>query len=135
MIIAPEAVEPPRRPAPVTAPAVWGRPPGLLVVAASVAAAAAAIPLVYLVVRGAGGGLEAMVEILARPRVLEYAANSLGLAAAVTLSALVLGTATAVVLSRLLVPFPRTWLLISSLPLAVPSYLAGYGWLVTLPAR
>ena len=134
MIIAPEAVEPPRRPAPVTAPAAPRRPPGLLVVAAGVAAAAAAIPLVYLVVRAAGGGLEGMLDILTRPRVLEYAANSLGLAAAVTASALVLGTATAVVLSRLRVPFPRTWLLISSLPLAVPSYLAGYGWLVTLPA-
>ena len=66
MIIAPEAVEPPRRPAPVTAPAAPGRPPGLLVVAAGVAAAAAAIPLVYLVVRAAGGGFEGMLEIAER---------------------------------------------------------------------
>ena len=37
-------------------------------------------------------------------------------------------------LTRIRVPFPRTWLLISSLPLAVPSYLAGYGWLVSFPS-
>lgn len=102
-------------------------------VVALAAAGAAAIPLVYLVVRASGAGLGPMLDTLTRPRVLEYAANSLSLAAAVTASALVLGTATAVVLSRLRVPFPRTWLLISSLPLAVPSYLAGYGWLVSIP--
>mgnify|MGYP000331916173 CR=1 FL=1 len=50
-----------------------------------------------------------------------------------TASALVLGTAVAVVLTRVRVPFARTWLLISALPLAVPSYLAGYGWLVLAP--
>jgi len=133
VIIAPEVVTPPPRPSSPTPVRPSGRPPSILVALAALAAAAAAIPLVYLAVRAAGGGLEAMLDILARPRVLEYAANSLGLAASVTLSALILGTATAVVLSRLRVPFPRTWLLISSLPLAVPSYLAGYGWLVTLP--
>jgi iron(III) transport system permease protein len=102
--------------------------------AALLAASAAAIPLVYLVVRAAESGLAAVVETLSRGRVLEYAANSLSLAAATTATALVLGTATAVVLSRVRVPLARTWLLISALPLAVPSYLAGYGWLVAIPS-
>lgn len=109
------------------------RAPLWLVGAAIVAASAAAIPLVYLVVRAAESGLAAVIETLARGRVLEYAANSLGLAAATTATALVLGTAVAVVLTRVRVPFARTWLLISALPLAVPSYLAGYGWLVVIP--
>lgn len=110
------------------------RPPLWLVMLASLAALAASIPLVYLVVRGSESGLDRIVETLTRGRVLEYAANSLGLAAATTATALVLGTAVAFTLSRLRVPFPRLWLLASALPLAVPSFLAGYGWLVLAPS-
>jgi len=106
----------------------------VLVLAASVAAAAAAIPLVYLVVRSGETGAATIIQTLTRGRVLEYAANSLTLALATTAAALVLGTAVAVVVTRIRVPFPRTWLLISALPLAVPSYLAGYGWLVSIPS-
>lgn len=111
-----------------------GRPPLWLVLLGSLAALAASIPLVYLLVRGSESGLARIIETLSRGRVLEYAANSLGLAAATTATALVLGTAVAFTLSRLRVPFPRVWLLASSLPLAVPSFLAGYGWLVLLPS-
>ena len=96
-------------------------------------ATVAAIPLVYLLVRAGESGPTAIINTLARGRVLEYVANSLGLAAATTATALVLGTAVAFVLTRVQVPFSRTWLLISALPLAVPSYLAGYGWLVSFP--
>ncbi|UYN83134.1 MAG: iron ABC transporter permease [Microcella sp.] len=140
MIVAPELASsaagvPDARPTPAALSRLSAhrRPPLALVVAAIVAASAAAIPLVYLVVRSVESGLPTIVETLARPRVLEYAANSLGLAAATTASALVLGTAVAFVLTRVRVPFARTWLLISALPLAVPSYLAGYGWLVAQP--
>lgn len=113
---------------------VGARPPFALLAAAIVAAAAAAIPLVYLLVRAGESGLASIVETLSRGRLLEYAGNSLGLAAATTVTALVLGTAVAFVLTRVRVPFARTWLLISALPLAVPSYLAGYGWLVAVPS-
>ncbi|WP_404432025.1 iron ABC transporter permease [Microbacterium lacus] len=109
------------------------RAPLALLVAALVSAAAAAIPLVYLFVRAAEAGLPTIIDTLTGTRVLQYAANSLTLAAATTASALVLGVAVAFVLTRVRVPFARSWLLISALPLAVPSYLAGYGWLVGLP--
>ncbi|HET8958480.1 MAG TPA: hypothetical protein VFM95_08515, partial [Microcella sp.] len=107
-------------------PVARTRPPLALVAAALVAASAAAIPLVYLVVRASETGAATIIQTLTRGRVLEYAANSLTLALASTAAALVLGTAVAVVLTRIRVPFPRTLLLISALPLAVPSYLAGY---------
>ena len=109
------------------------RTPLALIVVALVSAAVAAIPLAYLLVRAGESGLTSIIDTLARERVVEYAANSLGLAAATTATALVLGTAVAFVLTRVQVPFARTWLLISALPLAVPSYLAGYGWLVSFP--
>jgi iron(III) transport system permease protein len=113
---------------------VGARPPVGLVALAGLAAAAASIPLVYLVVRAGESGLATIIQTLSRGRVLEYAVNTLSLALATTASALVLGTAVAVALTRIRVPFPRTWLLLSSLPLAVPSYLAAYGWLVSFPS-
>jgi len=103
-------------------------------VVALASAAVAAIPLVYLLVRAGESGPTSIIGTLARGRVLEYVANSLGLAAATTATALVLGTAVAFMLTRVQVPFSRTWLLVSALPLAVPSYLAGYGWLVSFPS-
>ena len=110
------------------------RPPLWLVVCAVVAASVAAIPLVYLAVRTGEAGLGALLDTIARPRVAQLTVNSLALAAAVTVSCLALGTAVAWVLTRLRVPFPRVWLLFSALPLAVPSYLASYGWLVVTPS-
>jgi iron(III) transport system permease protein len=109
------------------------RAPTWLVVCAAIAASIAAIPLVYLAVRASEAGITTIAGTLGRGRVLQLTLNSLGLAAAVTLSSLVVGTAVAWVLTRVRVPFPRAWLLISALPLAVPSYLASYGWLVVSP--
>ena len=108
--------------------------PGWLLIAGIVAAAAAAIPLVYLIVRTADAGLATIVESLQRPSVLAQTANSVLLAVAVTASCLVLGTLSAWVLSRVRLPGVRMLLLVSALPLAVPSYLAAYGWLVVAPA-
>lgn len=108
--------------------------PGWLLAAGILFAAAAAIPLVYLVVRTADAGIGTLIETLSRPSVLELTANSVLLAVAVTASCLVLGTASAWALTRVRLPASRAWLLISALPLAVPSYLAAYGWLVLAPA-
>lgn len=110
-----------------------GAPPWLLVVSA-LCASVAAIPLVYLVVRAADAGLAELVDTLLRERVLRLTLNSVGLAVAVTASCLVLGTAVAWVISRIRMPGGPTWLLVAALPLAVPSYLAAYGWMVAIPS-
>ena len=115
----------------------WSRPPGAppwLVLLAAVCASVAAIPLVYLVVRAADAGSGELADTLLRPRVLELAANSIVLAAAVTATCLAFGTTSAWALSRVRIPAARFWLLVSALPLAVPSYLAAYGWLVWVPS-
>lgn len=108
-------------------------PPAWLLVLAGLCAATAAIPLVYLVARTTDAGFAELADTLLRARVLQLALNSVLLAAAVTLTCLVVGTASAWVLTRVRIPAPRAMLLISALPLAVPSYLAAYGWLVWLP--
>ena len=109
------------------------RPPLWLLLLAAVCAAAAAIPLVYLVVRTTEAGLGELLDTLIRPRVLQLTVNSVLLALAVTASTLLLGTLSAWVLTRLRLPAGRALLIVAALPLAVPSYLAAYGWLVWFP--
>lgn len=109
------------------------RAPRWLVLLAALCAAAAAIPLLYLVVRAAETGITGVVETLQRERVWHLVLNTLTLTAAVTLTCLVLGTIVGTGLGRLRLPGGRAWLLIAALPLAVPSYLAAYGWLVVYP--
>ncbi len=94
---------------------------------------AASVPLLYLVVRGTEGGLQPLVDALWRERTLRLLASSIGLTLAVTSTCLVLGTATAWLLTRAALPGRAAWLVLSALPLAVPSYVAAYGWLASAP--
>jgi iron(III) transport system permease protein len=109
------------------------RPPTALWAAAAVACVLAAVPLLYLVVRIAGAGGDQIAEALLRPRVPELVGNSLLLAGAVTAAAVVIGVPGAWLLSRVALPARPVWAALAALPLAVPSYLAAYGWLAALP--
>lgn len=109
------------------------RPPWWLVVASFAVIALVSIPVVYLVLRGSDISAQALMGILTGPRVAGLALNTLALGAAVTLTSLILGTVIAATISRLRIGATKLWLLLSALPLAVPSYLASYGWLVLIP--
>lgn len=91
------------------------------------------MPLIYLVVRAGEVGGETMAETLFRARTVRLVGSSLGLVAAVTASCVVLGTATAWVLTRVALPWRPLWLVLAAVPLAVPSYVAAYGWMATMP--
>jgi iron(III) transport system permease protein len=106
----------------------------LLTVAAAMVAALALIPIGYLLVRAGEGGVEAISTILGRPRVWQLTLHSVVLAAAVGAACLVIGTLSGWVLARIRLPGARLWIVLSALPLAVPSYLAAYGWLVAVPS-
>ncbi|MDN4472104.1 ABC transporter permease [Demequina zhanjiangensis] len=107
----------------------------VLTASAVVAAGLASIPLVYLLVRVLGAEPDAVLTALMRPRTLELAANTVGLTVAVAAACLVLGTATAWVLSQARLPGRRVWTVVSTLPLAVPSYVAAFGWVALSPVR
>lgn len=111
-----------------------GRPPAWLSTLAIVAVATVAIPLVYLGIRASTIPLSELSGILGRPIVGELLLNTIGLSVAVSATAIAAGTVIATVLTRLRIGAARTWLLVSALPLAVPSYLASYGWLVLVPS-
>ena len=109
------------------------RAPWWLVVASVLVIVVVSVPLFYLVVRVLDVSPSGILDILARPRVLSLVFNTVGLAVAVTVTGVLGGTVIAAVLTRIRFRARGTWLLVSALPLAVPSYLASYGWLVLIP--
>ncbi|MDP3968403.1 MAG: iron ABC transporter permease [Nocardioides sp.] len=97
----------------------------------------ATVPLVYLVIRTVGGALDdggdAVRQTLTRPGTTELLVTSAALTAAVTVTCLALGVASAWLLVRTDVPMRGSLLVLSALPLAVPSYVAAFGWIATVP--
>lgn len=94
--------------------------------------AVATLPLWYLLVR-AVGGLDRAASILGRPGFGTAALTSLALAVVVGAGALVVGTATAWIVGRTRLRGRRAWAVLLLLPLAVPSYVAAYGWVSLAP--
>lgn len=110
------------------------RPPALWVGLGIVSLTVAAIPLLYLFVRVGELPFSTIIDILTRPRVGQLLWNTVGLGVAVSGTSVVLGVLIAIALTRAHLSLNRFWLVASALPLAVPSYLASYGWLVVWPS-
>ncbi len=84
--------------------------------------------------RVAGAGVDTIVTTVTRPRLIELLLNSLGLSISVTVTAVLIGVPTAWILSRVRLRGIRVWAAIAAIPLAVPSYVAAYGWLAAIPS-
>lgn len=115
------------------------QPLGLWVVAGIVLVAALA-PVGYLLFEVLAGGREAW-DVLTRSRTWELFGNSVGLASAVTVGAVVVGVGAAWLVTMTDLPGARTWTILLSLPLVMPSYVmaltliaaTGPGGLFALP--
>ena len=103
---------------------------------------AATVPIAYLVVRAADGGVDAL-ELLWRARTLELLASTAILGVVVTMGAVALGVPLAWLTVRTDLPARRGWSVLSIAPLAIPSYLLAFafvgafaprGWVATLLA-
>ena len=101
--------------------------------AAAVSAVLAVIPLAYLVARVLDAGIDTTIEVLLRARTWETVGTSLALVVIVVVACLVLGVPTAALLARTRVPGRRLWMVLVSLPLAIPSYVAAFAWLAQFP--
>jgi iron(III) transport system permease protein len=91
------------------------------------------IPFGYLLVRVFGAGFDSFVESIERTRTLELLANSVLLAIAVSLSAMLIGTAQAWIAVRSNLPGRKVFAVLAALPLAIPSYVAAYSWVAVIP--
>jgi iron(III) transport system permease protein len=95
---------------------------------AAIAVSVALIPLGYLVVRTAQVGWAGIAEELLTVRVATLAVRSLGLALVVTSACIVLGVCWAFAVTRTDLPGRRFFGVLAALPLAVPTYVAAFGW-------
>ncbi|WP_246465020.1 ABC transporter permease [Ruania alkalisoli] len=94
-----------------------------------VAVGVSLLPLVYLGVRGTETGWGSILTIVLTERVAAFTIRSLALAAVVGAASLVIGVASAVLVTRTDLPGRRHFAVLAALPLAVPSYVAAYSWL------
>lgn len=86
-------------------------------------------PLGWLVRRATERGGSAFLDTLWGRRTLELVGRTVGLAAAVTAAATILGVAGAWLVTRSDLPLRHVWRVVLALPLAIPSYLAAWGWI------
>ncbi|MFP5318986.1 MAG: ABC transporter permease [Acidimicrobiia bacterium] len=98
-------------------------------------AAVAVLPLGYLVVRAREVGLEGAADLVVTRRTLDLLLRSLGLAAAVTATAVVIGVPVGWLTSRAALPGRRIFTVLTALPLAVPSYVAALAVLAMFGPR
>ena len=94
-----------------------------------------ATPVVFLVAELAAEPSRATIDAFLRPRTLRLTVNTIALTAAVTSATVAIGILTAYVLIRTVLAGRRFWLIVSALPLAIPSYVAGFAWITIAPFR
>ena len=88
----------------------------------------------YLVIRSLGAGQE-FWDVLLRLRVLELLFRTLLLVGAVTFASIIIALPLAWLTVRSDLPLARIWGIVVSLPLVIPSYVAGFAYLVALGPR
>ncbi|MDQ1083952.1 MULTISPECIES: iron ABC transporter permease [Microbacterium] len=74
-----------------------------------------------------------LAPVLLRPRTLELLSTSIVVTLATSAGAFLLGVATAWTLTRVALPWGGVWRVAACLPLAVPSFVAAFGWMGLVP--
>ncbi len=102
-----------------------GRVPAFVWIPAVATAIALGLPLVWLVIRAASGGSEALA-VAVEPTTLGLLRTTFLLVLAVTATTAVIGTALAFLVTRTDVPFRRALAALTALPLVLPTYVGAY---------
>ena len=92
-----------------------------------------AIPLVYLAIRVFEADPADVWAELSRGSTAQLLGNTALLMVAVTATALVVGVTQAYAVTRTTMPWRKAMVIAATAPLAVPSYVAAYGWLGIWP--
>jgi len=110
------------------------RPPLSLLLVAGIVGLLAVIPIAYLVVRAADGGVDALAPLF-RIRTLELVVSTAALGLAVGVGAVGLGVPLAWLTVRTDLPGRRAWSILAIAPLAVPSYLLAFAFVGAFAPR
>ena len=102
-----------------------GVPPATIWAPALLVGAVLLLPLVYLVVRTFDGGGD-IWDLLFRQRVAEILGRTVLLVVTVTAASIILALPLAWLTTRTDLPFRRAWVVLTALPLVIPSYVAGF---------
>jgi len=104
------------------------RPPAAVATAAVLVAVASLCPVAYLLLRE-GFSLRLLAAELASPSTPELIAHTFVLTGTVCVASLVLGLGLAVLVVRTDLPAARLWVVVLTMPLAVPGFVSSYTWL------
>ena len=107
--------------------------PLVTIFGAAVAAALVLLPLVFLVVEAQQSGWNVVSRILFRHETAMLLWNTLRLVAACTALCAVIGVAAAWCVERTAIPARRVWTVLLVLPLGVPDFVVGFGWVSLEP--
>ncbi len=110
------------------------RRPLVLWLLAILVAALLALPLVYVVVQAAQTGWSEIVQLVFRRFTLTLLWNTIRLSAVVTAACAVIGTAAAWLVEQTDLPGRRFWAVAVVLPVAIPDFVIGFGWVSVVPA-
>jgi iron(III) transport system permease protein len=111
----------------------WRRWPLASGAGASLAAALVLLPLAFLVVQAQQSGWAEVQHLLLRHSVAVLLWNSVRLTLACTLLCAVLGVAGAWCVERTALPARRLWAVLLVLPLGIPDFVVGFGWVSLEP--
>jgi iron(III) transport system permease protein len=110
------------------------RRPVLLWVLAGAVTVLLALPVVYVVAQATKSGWSEIVRLVLRSFTLELVWNTARLSVAVTLACAVIGTTTAWFVERTDLPGRRLWAVVVVLPVAIPDFVVGFGWVSVTPS-
>jgi iron(III) transport system permease protein len=111
----------------------WRRWPLASIAGASLAAALVLLPLAFLIVQAQQSGWGQVEHLLLRHTVAVLLWNSVRLTLACTLLCALLGVAGAWLLERAALPGRRLWAVVLVLPLGIPDFVVGFGWVSLEP--
>jgi iron(III) transport system permease protein len=109
------------------------RLPLVTTLGAAITAALVLLPLVFLVIEAQQSGWGVVSRILFRHETAMLLWNTLRLAVACTALCAVIGVAAAWCVERTAIPARRMWAVLLVLPLGVPDFVVGFGWVSLEP--
>jgi iron(III) transport system permease protein len=110
------------------------RPPVVLLGAGLVVAGAVALPLAFLLLEASQVGWSQLSPLLFRRLTVDLLWNSVRLTVAVTVLCAAIGVAAAWCTERTDLPARRFWTVALVVPLAMPDFVLGYGWISVDPS-
>lgn len=123
------------RPEPTRRVRVRRRRSPILALAGLLVAAISLLPLGYLLIRSSEIGLDRALDIATSERVRHLVWQTGLLATSVTLAAVAIAVPVAWVTVRTDLPLRRFWVVVTTLPLAIPTYVGGYAFVGAVGPR